>query len=157
MTTDIWKGLLIGIGVGASMMYVLDPRRRNRLASQARDQVFSAAKEAREAVSARAENLSNRARGAVAEASAMMQGEPVDDRVLVERVRSHMGRIVSNPSAIEVTARDGRVSLRGTIHSSEVEQLISEVGWLRGVKDVENQLDVHDQAGDTPSLQTRTV
>jgi len=45
--------------------------------------------------------------------AAQWDDTPVDDDVLVERVRAHLGRAVSHPHAVDVGAADGVVTLRG--------------------------------------------
>ncbi|MGH7572321.1 MAG: SRPBCC family protein, partial [Gemmatimonadota bacterium] len=77
----------------------------------------------------------------------------VADDVLAERVRSKMGRHVSHPGAIEVTARWGRVTLRGPILAHELEDLLSAVASVRGVRDIDDRLEVHRDPGDVPGLQ----
>src|SRR5262249_7359209 len=77
----------------------------------------------------------------------------VDDLILIERVRSRMGRLIRHPGAIYVTAENGTVTLRGPILADEVGSLLSGVRAVPGVRDVINQLDVHEHPGDTPELQ----
>jgi uncharacterized membrane protein len=77
----------------------------------------------------------------------------VEDGVLVARVRSEMGRAVSHSHAIEVTADHGHVTLRGPILSDEVKRLVSCVSHVRGVRSVDQQLEVHDDAGGVSALQ----
>lgn len=72
---------------------------------------------------------------------------------LGDRVRSKIGRIVSHPSAIEVTAENGNTTLSGPVLASEVPHLLSCVKWIGGVKDVNNNLEVHETAGNHPALQ----
>src|SRR5215468_10074000 len=45
---------------------------------------------------------------------------PPDDRVLEERIRSRMGRIVAYPHRIHVASEDGTVTLWGAAAESEV-------------------------------------
>jgi uncharacterized membrane protein len=75
------------------------------------------------------------------------------DHTITERVRAAMGRVVSHPRAIEVTARDGRVTLRGPILANEVDDLLACVAGVRGVKSVDNQLEPHERAENHPALQ----
>jgi osmotically-inducible protein OsmY len=60
---------------------------------------------------------------------------------------------VSHPGALDVQAQDGTVVLSGNILRREVDDLISRVGKIRGVRHVESRLTVHDQPGDVPDLQ----
>lgn len=73
--------------------------------------------------------------------------------MLVARVRSKVGRAVTHPSSIEVTATQGRVTLHGPILAREVERLMEMVQSVRGVQAVDNQLDMHQQADNIPGLQ----
>ena len=134
------RGFLLGTVFGAAVMYLVN--RREQRVLQARDQVVSALGVAKDVVAGRAEDLSNRARGVAAEATARLRHEPVNDQVLAERVRAQLGRLVTNQGVIEVTADQGRVTLRGPIDPSEADELVKRVGWLRGVDEVINQLDV---------------
>ena len=74
-----------------------------------------------------ARDLGYRTGGLVAEARAVVRHEAVTDDILVQRVRSRMGRAVSHPHAVEAIAKDGRVTLRGLILAGEVKDLLSAV------------------------------
>jgi osmotically-inducible protein OsmY len=145
--------LIGGIGLGAALMYMLDPDRGRRRRALVRDQLAHVASRVPDAIDAAARDLSNRARGLVAESSAIFTSDEASDEVIVERVRSKMGRVVSHPHAIEVAANEGRITLRGPILADEVDELLSCVSSVKGVKDVENQLEVHSEADNVPSLQ----
>jgi hypothetical protein len=92
-------------------------------------------------------------RGLAAEATALFTCETVSDEVLVARVRTRLGRVVSHPHAIVVTAEHGRVTLRGPIVAREVASLLKCVYMVRGVAGVGNQLEAHAEAGTIPDLQ----
>ena len=139
-----------GIGLGAALMYMLDPDRGRRRRALLRDQLVRVAHGTPDAVGAAARDLSNRARGLAAGVGSMLSSEEVSDEVLVARVRSKMGRVVSHPHAIEVTAAQGRVTLGGPVLAHEVEHLLSGVSRVRGVADVESRLEVHADAGNVP-------
>jgi uncharacterized membrane protein len=64
-----------------------------------------------------------------------------------------MGRAVSHPGAITVTSRDGVVMLQGDVLADDVEDLFCTVCRVRGVRDVIDQLTVHDAPGRIPGLQ----
>ena len=145
--------LLGGIGLGAALMYVLDPDRGRRRRALVRDKLASAANSVPDAVGATARDLSNRARGLAAEAGSLFSSEEVSDEVLVARVRSKMGRVVSHPHSVEVTASQGRVSLSGPVLAHEVDDLLACVSKVAGVVEVDNQLEVHKEAGGVPGLQ----
>ncbi|HET9479233.1 MAG TPA: BON domain-containing protein, partial [Pyrinomonadaceae bacterium] len=82
-----------------------------------------------------------------------LSSEQPDDSVLVDCVRAKIGRIVSHPAAINVSAQDGHVTLDGPILAQEVPHLLSCVKWIHGVKDINNNLEVHEEAGNHPALQ----
>src|SRR5918994_685929 len=132
---------------------MMDPDRGKRRRALVRDKLARATHKAPEAISATARDISNRVRGLTAEASSAFSSEDVSDEVLVARVRSKLGRIVSHPSSIEVAANQGRVVLTGPILAHETNDLLTCVRAVPGVREVDNLLDAHKQAGDVPGLQ----
>ena len=145
--------LLSGIGAGAALMYMLDPDRGGRRRALVRDRVARLANKTPDAVGATARDLSNRARGIVSEVGAKFRGGEASDAVIVQRVRAAMGRVVSHPHAIRVESNWGRVTLSGNILESEVDDLLSCAASVRGVREVENRLTPHAEAGGVPDLQ----
>jgi hypothetical protein len=151
----VLQGLTL-VGLGAGLMYFLDPERGRRRRALVRDQYTHALHEIEHEVGVTQRDLVNRARGLWAEARSLpsrIAGERVDDDVLVARVRSKMGRYASHPRAIDVKAHQGCVFLRGPILAHEVGCLLSAVASVPGVTEVRNHLDVHDQPGDISGLQ----
>jgi len=98
-------------------------------------------------------DLQYRTHGLLAETRALFRHEAVTDDILVQRVRSRMGRAVSHPHAVEVGAKGGQVTLRGLILAGEVKDLLSSVERVPGVSAVVNQLAVHTRDDAVPSLQ----
>lgn len=145
--------LLTGAALGASAMYLLDPGRGGRRRALIRDKVVHAAHKTGDAIDATSRDVAYRTQGLAAELRGRFSRESPPDEVLAERVRAALGRVVSHPHAIDVTANEGCVCLTGPILASEVDELISIVGSIRGVAGVENQLEVHDSPGNTPALQ----
>jgi hypothetical protein len=151
--------LLGGLGIGAGLMYLLDPERGRRRRATARGKAahfLGAGGTALGRSVGRAwRDLAHRGRGLAAEAGARLhwKTEPVATRVLEDRVRSKMGRFVSHPHAIEVLADDGEVTLAGEILDSEAAALIAAVRSVRGVRKVDDQLRVHESAESVSSLQ----
>ena len=84
------KGLLLlgGIGIGAGLMYMLDPDKGRRRRALVRDQLTSASNSASKALGRTSRDLSNRAQGAVAEARKRLglqnQTSAPDDRTSSE-------------------------------------------------------------------------
>jgi uncharacterized membrane protein len=153
MNKETTTMLLGGIGLGAALMYILDPDRGNRRRTILLDKLTSAANRVPDAIGTTTRDLGNRARGLVAEVSSMFGSDEASDQVVEARVRSQMGRIVSHPHAIKVTLNQGHVTLSGPILAHEVDDLLSCVSSVGGVVDVDNQLDVHKEAGNVPGLQ----
>jgi osmotically-inducible protein OsmY len=145
--------LLGGLGLGAALMYVLDPERGKRRRALVRDKAVRAAHKTSDAIDARSRDVVNRARGVAAEVKAMTGREEVSDAVLEERVRAAIGHAVSSPGAVEVSAIGSTVMLSGAVLASELDDLLSTVRDVRGVEDVENRLQVYESAGDIRSLQ----
>jgi hypothetical protein len=145
--------LISGIGIGAGLMYLLDPDKGNRRRALARDKMVHTLHKTRDAVGTTSRDMQNRARGVVSTIGSRFSREDIPDNVLVDRVRSKMGRVVSHPSAINVNARLGRVTLSGPVLSSEVKSLLKNVSSVRGVQGIDNQLEVHSEAGNIPELQ----
>ena len=78
-----WLG---GIAVGAAFMYVFDPDRGRRRRALARDKAIHAARVASETLGSTSRDLSNRAKGVVAETrSALRHASEPQDRPSPER------------------------------------------------------------------------
>jgi uncharacterized membrane protein len=134
-------------------MYLLDPDRGKRRRALLRDQFVSGVNHLDGAVEVIARDLTHRTQGLMAETRSLMAKEPVSDEVLVQRVRSKIGRIVSHPGAINVEAEQGQVSLSGLVLEHEHEDLLRSVRSVRGVVNVENQLEKHASPEGVPALQ----
>ena len=135
--------LLVGAGIGAAFAYFFDPQQGRRRRSLMRDQFARAMSKSNRAVDVGWRDLRHRVQGSLAEWEASLKEGDVPDEVLVDRVRSRMGRYVSHPSSIGVAATGGRVILHGVVLQEEVPELLAAVRSVRGVRDVEDQLDVH--------------
>jgi hypothetical protein len=120
-----------------------------------RDQLVRAAHRTGDAVDATSRDVSNRARGVVAELRSRLVNVEVSDGILHERVRARIGSVVGHAGAIEVGVVDGRVTLRGPVLADDVDRLVRRVRSVPGVREVINQLDVHDEPGGVPGLQGR--
>jgi hypothetical protein len=145
---------LAGAAFGAGIMYALDPDAGRRRRASTRDQLTRARMRTRETASATARDLLNRSYGIMAGARSRLFETDVDDEVLGQRVRSKFGYVVRNPLAIEARVDSGRVTLGGAVRADEADQLITEVAAVRGVRAVENRLDVHREPGDVAELQS---
>lgn len=148
------KGLLLagcGVGLGAGLMFVFDPVYGKRRRALIRDKALHAAAASRDVLGKKARHVGNHARGLLAEAGSHLRREEVSDETLTARVRSKMGRAVSRPEDIEVSASEGRVTLRGIVRSEEYDTLFRSVSKVRGVREVENQLKLKVRHGEPPT------
>lgn len=66
--------ILGGIGVGATLMYLFDPKGGNRRRALIRDKAVGLTNDAKQAISGKAEDLSNRAKGLIQEAKSAVSG-----------------------------------------------------------------------------------
>ena len=146
-------GILLGAGLGAASAYYLDPVHGRRRRALVRDQIAHSLHEGEDALGVIGRDMSNRAHGAAATLRSSLYDDHPDDDVLVARVRSALGRVVSHPSAIDVEAHDGRVALSGPILKDESPLLLDAVWGVRGVRDVRNELEEHEAPGRVPGLQ----
>jgi hypothetical protein len=140
-----------GLGLGTGLMYLLDPDRGRRRRALLRDKGAWALRKTGDCIEVTAHDLRNRAQGITHIHSS---SEPVDDRIVAERVRSKLGRVVAHPGAIEVNALNGAVTLSGPILVEEMSELLKCVNGVRGVKQVINNLEAHEQADNHPALQS---
>jgi hypothetical protein len=133
-------------------MYLLDPDRGRRRRALLRDKMNRAAHTGVEAVGVAGRDLAHRTTGVAARMKRTLVHEPVDDDVLAERVRAQLGRYVSHPRALEISAAAGVVTLRGPILEGEVPPLLRAVERIPGVREVSPELDEH-VTRDIPALQ----
>jgi len=145
---------LTGLGVGAGMMYLTDPHEGRRRRARLREVAVHTSHGATAITGMTTRDLEHRVSGLVARtiATFMEDAPPIDD-VLAARVRARLGRLVSHPGSIEVTARSGAVAVSGPIFEAEVEQLMKGVAAVPGVTAIENRLAPHREAAHVPGLQ----
>lgn len=67
--------ILSGIGIGAALMYLFDPRGGNRRRALIRDKAVALKNDAERAISGKAQDLSNRAKGLMHEAKSAISSE----------------------------------------------------------------------------------
>src|SRR5947199_285556 len=143
-STGLTAGSVLGGSLlGAALMYLFDPqagdRRRHRLVAAgegAWDAARVAARHGAEGLTGAAEdayaareageNVYNRARGWAHDVRQrvgdLVHGpEPVDDDMLVRRVRAQMGHHTRHAHSIRVSATDGHVLLAGPVPRAELD------------------------------------
>jgi osmotically-inducible protein OsmY len=138
---------------GAALMYFFDPQRGNRRQKRLRDKLVHAGHVSADFLGTARRDTANRVRGLSHEARGAFDGAIPDDRVLEERVRAELGRVVSHPGAMEVEAIEGVVLLRGYALAHEHGAILEGASGVRGVIAVEDHLDVRETAENIPALQ----
>ena len=108
--------LLGGMALGAGLMYLVDPRLRSR------------------------------AHRVVAPISAVPRRQPVPDWVLAERARLEIWRTTANPDSIQISVRDGCVTLWGPVLAEEPERLREKLVKLPGLRKLDLQLTTPEEA-----------
>lgn len=142
-----------GLGVGAGAMFILDPDRGKRRRALMRDQCAHLVSKSSIALGKTSRDLRNRVKGMVAESKAMFADQHVPDSTLVDRVKSVLGRYPVHNRSINVDVLDGKVILSGETLSKELDTLLDAVKSVKGVREVVNNLTVHQTAEGISSLQ----
>ena len=148
--------LLAGAGLtalGAGLVYFLDPYDGRRRRGVVRDKAVSTVNEIGRSMSQTGSYVGNQLYGLYAGTRGKLRREQVTDDQLVARVRTTMGRVVSHPKAIRVTAQGGQVTLEGDVLTGEHLDLLSTVRSVRGVRSVNDRLVVRSGPGHQSSLQ----
>jgi hypothetical protein len=151
--TRNWS-LIGGAALGAGAMFLLDPDRGARRRALVRDKLVRASHKTTDGLNALSRDVANRARGTTAEVQGRLRSDDTHSRKLIERVRAELGRRVSHPRAIDVSATDdGCVRVSGPIFADEADPMLAAIRSVRGVSYVEDQLERHQTAEGIPSLQ----
>lgn len=145
--------VLLGIGAGLAAMYLFDPARGRGRRILLEQRTAKELRHGRSIIGKASRDLINRASGVLAEATTR-SGEVADD-ILEARVRSAIGRVVSHPRAVTVSCDEGMVTLSGHVLAHEAEALLATTNRIRGVKEVNSALEIHQGASHVPSLQGR--
>ena len=133
--------LILGVGLGAALMYFLDPDSGRRRRALVREKSAHYAREARTRQAALLHHAGNRVRGAAASVRQRLHtSEIVEDGILLERVRAALGHVVGDPHAVDIRVKCGIVVLKGPAREDQMGELLACVRNVRGVQDVENRL-----------------
>lgn len=144
--------LFLGAGIGAGLMYLLDPHGGARRRSIIKDKVYSFGKDTVDGANRRSRDLMQRARGQQYELR--HRGERVDDETLRERARAQIGHVVSHPGSLEVRAENGCVFVRGPVFVGERRRMEDRLRKTRGVQRCDlNGVHEHESSENVPGLQ----
>jgi uncharacterized membrane protein len=147
------KTLLTTIGLGAGMMYFLDPQQGTRRRAMVRDRANRFVTNLDDSIDRAMEDARNRTRGMLSEMTARLSDQDAPDWILEERVRSNLGRLARHVRAVTVTADGGIIYLNGPVLREDEEAIVKAALRTRGVHGVENRLQVVDNPQDIPALQ----
>jgi len=128
-------------GLGAGLAYLFDAQNGKRRRARMRDRGLHFLRKAVREVDKIVADLGGRSQALVPTFKHILKFEIVDDRVLMERVRSKLGHYVSHPHSLKVETHGGVVTLRGPIPASEVNGLLSHLRRISGVKAVKSRLE----------------
>ena len=142
--------------LGAGVMYYFDPRYGHRRRVLVKDKLLSLLRRQRHYGSKALRDMAHRAQGTLVESKWLVLSGDASDPILHDRVRTKLGRAVSQPHAIQVIACQGCVTLRGQVLANEMEELLGAVKRVHGVHRVVNELQVHQTPQNIPALQGGT-
>lgn len=138
--------LMNGMVIGAMIMYVFDEHRGAKRRAYARDKLVRTGHLLGRTINKRSRDLVHRVVGSLAElrSSVRDRNAEIPDDILVYRVRSQLGHVVSHPGLLEVSARDGCVLLRGAVLRNEVGKINKRMTKIRGVRECRLELEPRD-------------
>ncbi|HUQ19075.1 MAG TPA: BON domain-containing protein [Gemmatimonadaceae bacterium] len=141
--------LFVGAGLGAALMFILDPARGSRRRAIVRDKTVKVIRQGGRAIHDRGEDIGNRLTGAAHEWKAKRLPPPANDQ-LEERIRAELGHNVEHSHAITVTAQDGSVTLGGYGLRDELEDILDTARHVNGVRKVRSEMQIKDSPEQIP-------
>lgn len=147
------KTLLTSIGLGAGLMYFFDPQQGARRRAMVRDKANRFVNTMDTSLEKALEDSRNRTRGVLSEMIARLSDQGAPDWILEERVRSNLGRMARHARGVSVTADGGRIILSGPVLREDEDTIVKTAMRTRGVRGVDNQLQMFDSDESIPALQ----
>jgi hypothetical protein len=144
--------LATAAGVGAGLMYALDPVAGGRRRALAYDKSQRAWRQTTDLLGKAGRDFRHRSLGLVAETRAHLRREDVSDELLIERVRARLGHLTEHANAIGVGVKNGCVTLSGPVLTQDQHAIVRGVSRVPGVRALIDGLDVHTHA-DVATLQ----
>jgi hypothetical protein len=150
----------LGAGLGAGLMYLLDPQGGRGRRAVARDKTVSALKQGGEKAAKTSRHLGNKTKGLAAQASSKLRKSDLagdlknNGQALLQNVQRKVRRAVSHPNAIDAILEEGRVILHGLVLASELAGLLAAIQAVEGVTEVQNHLEIHESAQDLAAFRS---
>jgi len=134
--------LAAGAALGAASMYFFDPHRGKARRIDIWQRKMRALRRGGHYFTKHAEDLLNRARGAIAKVNAALLPFDAtgDDTTTEERVRSRLGHVAPHADAIQTDVAGGVVTLRGAVPQQTHRHVVDEVLTVPGVMGVRDHL-----------------
>lgn len=147
------KTLLVSLGLGAGLMYFMDPQHGERRRTMIREKANDFVNNINDSIDMSVENARMKARGVLTEMTAKLGNEGTTDWILEERVRNSLGRMARG---VNIAADAGRITLTGPVLRENADMIVNTAMRTRGVYGVENQLDVFNNPEDMPSFESES-
>lgn len=132
--------LTTAFAAGIAAMYYLDPAAGRRRRALVRDRGVAACHDVEDFARAKSRHALGRGQGLLARVRSGLMSDPVSDQQLQGRIRTRLGRLVEHPGQVDVEVSDGCVVLRGTASQVEIEEAVTTVAAMRGVREVDSRL-----------------
>jgi osmotically-inducible protein OsmY len=143
---------LFYMGIGAGLMYLLDPHAGNQRRAALINNVNRLANQAGQGGGKNEGYVADKTAEGWAANKERLGVTMVSDEVLGARIRANLRKAVSHPQAINVQVIEGDVVLTGDILAREVQPLIDYVKSIEGVRNIDNRMNVYESADGVPSL-----
>jgi len=151
---ESFASALTGAVAAAGVMYYFDAGSGRRRRAEFGQRSAGAARRGVSRLQAASRDLAHRVYGLGARATARIRRGEVAPTVLVERVRARLGRVVSHPGAVHVSADEQHtVRLTGAVLAWEHEPLRRAIAQVAGVGAIRDELEVHESAQQVSALQ----
>ena len=141
------RNVLIGAGLGAALLYFLDPEKGRGRRARLQDQAAARWREGRRRLEGTARQLRDGVQGTTGRLEAAPGIELEDDLTVLSRVESVLFGAPAFPrESVEAEVVSGVLTLRGEVSSEEEErQVVEAAGRIRGVVVVESLLHLPGQ------------
>jgi len=126
-----------GAAMGARLMYLFDPDRGRSRRAKLRDRVAGGIHFLQREANKQARNVGHQVIGRLHEirSSIHERATPIDEDILLDRVRAQLGRDVMRMRRLDLSMQDGCVVIAGPVMPGEAEKIRKKLRKIRGVRD----------------------